>query len=175
MTFPTCALEQRFLPTRIEGFLGNALESHLVRNRRVLTVRTLQGSFPELEHPMSKILIVDDSATMRKILMRSLRQAGIDCEAFLEAANGAEGLAQLNADAAIDVVLSDVNMPVMNGLDFVKAVRARAERSSVPILMVTTEGSDASVKSALDAGASGYLTKPFTPESLKTAFDGLKT
>jgi two-component system, chemotaxis family, chemotaxis protein CheY len=122
---------------------------------------------------MNKILIVDDSATMRKILMRAIRQAGVECDAFFEAANGAEGLERLNAEASIDVVLSDVNMPVMNGIDFVKAVRAQAQKNTVPILMVTTEGGEAMLKTAMEAGASGYVTKPFTPETLKSALNAL--
>ena len=122
---------------------------------------------------MKKILIVDDSATMRKILMRVVRQAGVEAEGFLEAANGAEGLERLSADGTIDLILSDVNMPVMNGVDFVRAVRALAARVSVPIVMVTTEGGEAMVESALEAGASGYVTKPFTPESLRAALVGL--
>lgn len=122
---------------------------------------------------MSKILIVDDSATMRKILMRVIRQAGVDTEGFLEASNGQEGLERLAADGTIDLVLSDVNMPVMNGVDFVKAVRALAVRATLPIVMVTTEGGEAMVKTAMDAGASGYVTKPFTPESIKSALVGL--
>lgn len=122
---------------------------------------------------MSKILIVDDSATMRKILMRVIRQAGVDTEGFLEASNGQEGLERLAADGTIDLVLSDVNMPVMNGVDFVKAVRALAAKATVPIVMVTTEGGESMVKTAMEAGASGYVTKPFTPESLKSALVGL--
>jgi two-component system chemotaxis response regulator CheY len=122
---------------------------------------------------MSKILIVDDSATMRKILMRVIRQAGVETEGFLEAANGQEGLERLAADGTVDLVLSDVNMPVMNGVDFVKAVRALAAKASVPIVMVTTEGGEAMVKTAMEAGASGYVTKPFTPESIKSALVGL--
>jgi two-component system chemotaxis response regulator CheY len=122
---------------------------------------------------MSKILIVDDSATMRKILMRVIRQAGVDTEGFLEASNGAEGLERLNADGTIDLILSDVNMPVMNGVDFVRAVRALAAKATVPIVMVTTEGGEAMVKTAMEAGASGYVTKPFTPETIKSALVGL--
>ena len=122
---------------------------------------------------MSKILIVDDSATMRKILMRVIRQAGVDTEGFLEASNGQEGLERLASDGTIDLILSDINMPVMNGVDFVKAVRALADKAKLPIVMVTTEGGEAMVKTAMDSGASGYVTKPFTPESIKSALVGL--
>jgi two-component system chemotaxis response regulator CheY len=122
---------------------------------------------------MSKILIVDDSATMRKILMRVIRQAGVDCDGFVEASNGAEGLERLGAEAGVALVLSDINMPVMNGVDFVKAIRSQPSREKLTILMVTTEGSETMVKTAMDAGASGYVTKPFTPESIKSALVGL--
>ncbi|MSR63054.1 MAG: response regulator [Planctomycetes bacterium] len=122
---------------------------------------------------MSKILIVDDSATMRKILMRVIRQAGIACEGFMEASNGSEGLERLNAEAGVQLVLSDINMPVMNGIDFVKAVRAQPDRGNITILMVTTEGSEAMVKTAMEAGASGYVTKPFTPETIRAALEGI--
>lgn len=122
---------------------------------------------------MSKILIVDDSATMRKILMRVIRQAGIDCEGFLEAGNGAEGIERLNADPDIKLILSDVNMPVMSGIEFVKAIRTQPAKNGVPIIMVTTEGGEAMVKTAMDAGASGYVTKPFTPESIQAALGAL--
>lgn len=122
---------------------------------------------------MSKILIVDDSMTMRRILMRSIRQAGVECEGFLEASNGAEGLERLAADADVQLVLADVNMPVMNGIDFVKAARSQPTKYTMPILMVTSEGGDAMVKTAMEAGASGCVTKPFTPEALKSALDRL--
>lgn len=116
---------------------------------------------------MSKILIVDDSTTMRKILMRVIRQAGIECDGFLEAANGQEGVEKLGSEAGIELVLSDVNMPVMNGIEFVKAVRDAG--NATPIVMVTTEGGEAMLKTAMDSGASGYVTKPFTPDSIKAA------
>jgi len=122
---------------------------------------------------MNKILLVDDSGTMRKILMRVLRQAEIDCDGFLEASNGAEGLEFLNSEPGVSLVLCDFNMPVMNGLEFVKSVRAIEARKTLPIVMVTTEGGAEMVKNAMDAGASGYVTKPFTPESIKTALVAL--
>lgn len=122
---------------------------------------------------MKKVLIVDDSATMRKIIMRTLRQAGFNCDEFIEASNGAEGLERLLASFDVELVLSDVNMPVMNGLDFVRAVRSRPEIVQVPILMVTTEGGEVMVKSAIEAGASGYVTKPFTADALRAALVAL--
>ena len=110
------------------------------------------------------ILIVDDSATMRKIIMRGLRQAGIESAEFKEAGDGVEGMTALDV-AAFDLVLSDVNMPNMNGLDFVKA--ATEKGVTAPIVMITTEGSEEVVKEAMARGAKGYLKKPFTPEKIQ--------
>ena len=118
---------------------------------------------------MRKVLIVDDSATMRKILMRSLRQAEIKLEEILEAANGVEALAQIASNPEIELILSDINMPEMGGIDLVKNVRETKNADQLPILMVTTEGGSGMVAAAMDSGANGYVTKPFTPEALKDA------
>lgn len=112
------------------------------------------------------VLIVDDSATMRKIIMRGIRQAGIEVADFKEAGDGVEGMKQVEA-GKFDLILSDVNMPNMNGLDFVKAVSARFGSSPPPIVMITTEGSEEVVKEAISRGAKGYLKKPFTPEKIQ--------
>ena len=118
---------------------------------------------------MAKILIVDDSATMRKIIMRVLRQAEISVDSIIEAGNGIEGLEKLSAEPDVDLVLSDVNMPEMNGIDFVKAVRALHDKEKLPVVMITTEGGEAMIESAMEHGANGYVTKPFTPETIKKA------
>src|SRR5688500_1597391 len=118
---------------------------------------------------MSKILIADDSSTMRKIIMRVLRQAGFDTQEILEAANGVEGLKRVAESPDVRVVLSDVNMPEMGGLDFVKALRAKHTKESLPIVMISTEGADATIQSAIEHGANAYVTKPFTPESMRAA------
>ncbi|MCC7013465.1 MAG: response regulator [Planctomycetes bacterium] len=120
---------------------------------------------------MNKVLIVDDSATMRKIITRVLRQAEIPCTTVLEAGNGIEGMAKLQSDPDIELILSDINMPEMNGVDFVKAIRASFAKEKLPVIMVTTEGGEAMMKSALDLGANGYVTKPFTPESIRRALE----
>lgn len=111
------------------------------------------------------ILIVDDSATMRKIIMRGLRQAGIEHADFKEAADGREGMKALDA-TTFDLILSDVNMPNMNGLDFVRAVTAKLP-TPPPIVMITTEGSEDVVAQAMTSGAKGYLKKPFTSEQIQ--------
>lgn len=114
---------------------------------------------------MKKILIVDDSSTMRRIIMRSLRQAGLQIETILEAEDGAKGLETLQANSDIELVFSDVNMPNMNGLELVKGIRASS--SNVPVVMISSEGSESFVQQAMDSGANAYITKPFTPESIK--------
>jgi two-component system, chemotaxis family, chemotaxis protein CheY len=112
------------------------------------------------------VLIVDDSSVMRKIVERSLRQAGLAIARVLEAGNGAEGLAAVQKDR-VDLILCDINMPVMDGLEFVKQLRHLENAQGVPVVMITTEGSEGYVIQALSAGARGYIRKPFTPEQVK--------
>jgi two-component system chemotaxis response regulator CheY len=111
-------------------------------------------------------LIVDDSSVMRKIVERSLRQAGMDLKQVLEAANGAEALGILN-DNLVDIILCDINMPVMDGLEFIKQLPTVRNAKGVPVVMITTEGSEAHVVQAISAGARGYIRKPFTAEQVK--------
>jgi two-component system, chemotaxis family, chemotaxis protein CheY len=113
-----------------------------------------------------KVLIVDDSSVMRKIVERSLRQAGLDLTEVLEASNGAEALAHVQ-NGSVDMILSDINMPVMDGLEFLRNLAKVESAKGVPVVMITTEGSEARVVEALSAGAKGYLRKPFTPEQVK--------
>jgi two-component system, chemotaxis family, chemotaxis protein CheY len=117
---------------------------------------------------MNKIraLIVDDSSVMRKIVERSLRQAGLDLEKVVEAGNGAEALGVLR-DNQVDLILCDINMPVMDGLEFVRQIGTVESAKGVPIVMITTEGSETHVVQALSAGARGYIRKPFTPDQVK--------
>ncbi len=114
-----------------------------------------------------RALIVDDSSVMRKIVERSLRQAGIDLNQVIEAGNGAEALAVLQ-EQQVDLILCDINMPVMDGLEFIKQLREVEKAKAVPVIMITTEGSEAHVVQALSCGARGYIRKPFTPEQVKT-------
>ncbi len=111
-------------------------------------------------------LIVDDSSVMRKIIERSLRQAGLGLSQVLEAGNGAEALAAVQQNK-VDLILCDINMPVMDGLEFVKQLSTVPSAKSVPVIMITTEGSEGHVVRALSAGARGYIRKPFTPEQVK--------
>jgi two-component system chemotaxis response regulator CheY len=111
-----------------------------------------------------RALIVDDSKTMRIILGRFLRANGFE---VCEAGHGGEALARLNQGDPVDLMLVDWNMPVMNGYDLVRAVRANAMLGSLRIMMVTTEGTLDQVADALAAGANEYVMKPFTDEVLK--------
>ena len=113
-----------------------------------------------------RVLIVDDSAVMRKIAERSLRQAGIELCEVLEASNGMEGLAVVKQEA-VDLILSDINMPAMDGLEFLQGLRSVENAKNVPVVMITTEGSESRVVEALSAGAHGYIRKPFTPDQVK--------
>ncbi|MFZ0774285.1 MAG: response regulator [Candidatus Sulfotelmatobacter sp.] len=113
-----------------------------------------------------QVLIVDDSSVMRKIVERSLRQAGIEIAKVFEAGNGAEALAVLS-ETKVDIILCDINMPVMDGLEFVKQLSGVENARGVPVVMITTEGSEGHVVQALSAGARGYLRKPFTADQVK--------
>ncbi len=113
-----------------------------------------------------KILIVDDSSTMRKVLMRSLHEAGFGGAEIAEAGDGVEGLAAMGAGLP-DLILSDINMPNMNGIDFVKNLRTRSDTNSIPVVMVTTESAHAAILETMANGANGYVVKPFTPDQLK--------
>lgn len=134
---------------------------------------------------MSKILVVDDSGTMRKIVMKGVKAAaaslGKSEPEFVEAGDGLEALEQLSKSEGIELILCDINMPNMDGIEFVGCVRDEKKleetkigakailkrvSNSIPILMVTTEGGLEKVQEALAAGANDYLKKPFTPEQL---------
>ena len=113
-----------------------------------------------------KALIVDDSSVMRKIVERSLRQAGIDLAQVLEAGNGAEALSLLGENS-VDLILCDINMPVMDGLEFVKQLADSKKAPGVPVVMITTEGSETHVVQAISCGAKAYIRKPFTADQVK--------
>ena len=113
-----------------------------------------------------RILIVDDSSVMRKIVGRALRQAGLEMEQVLEASNGSEALT-VAREHPLDLILSDINMPMMDGLEFVRQLRTIEAAQDIPVVMITTEAGEAHVVQALSSGASGYIRKPFTPDQIK--------
>ena len=110
-----------------------------------------------------RVLIVDDSSVMRKIVERSLRQAKLGIAQVFEAGNGEEALDVLSQEK-VDLILCDINMPVMDGLEFVRHLPTVENARGTPVVMITTEGSENHVAQALSAGARGYIRKPFTPD-----------
>lgn len=112
------------------------------------------------------LLIVDDSATMRKIIMRTLQSAGLDFGQTEEAGNGNEALEKLNANV-VDIMLCDINMPEMNGPELVKKVRELPTCADTKIIMVSTESSDELINDVIASGANDFITKPFTPDKFQ--------
>lgn len=112
-----------------------------------------------------KLLVVDDSSTMRRIIKNTLSRLGY--ENVLEGEDGMQGWTVLNENPDIGMLITDWNMPEMNGLELVKKVRADDRFTDLPIIMVTTEGGKTEVITALKAGVNNYIVKPFTPQVLK--------
>lgn len=112
------------------------------------------------------VLIVDDSSVMRKIVERSLRLAGIEIEKVLEADSGAAALNVVQQNIP-DMIFSDINMPIMDGIEFIRQLQGVENAKGVPVVMITTEGSQTRVMEALSLGAQGYIRKPFTPEQVR--------
>ena len=117
-----------------------------------------------------KILIVDDSITIRRIITNALKTVGFTDT--IEASNGKEALEKLT-NGKVDFIITDWNMPEMNGLDLIKEVRANPEHSAMPILMITTRGTEHDVVEALQAKVNSYIMKPFTPQELKEKIEGI--
>ena len=114
----------------------------------------------------SDILVVDDSAAIRKILTRVLRQTGMAIQTIHEAGDGQEALAVM-ALHRIDLVLSDINMPKIDGLQLLGSLKASPKWQKVPVVMITTEGGETKVAEAVRLGAAGYVRKPFTADQIK--------
>ena len=118
------------------------------------------------------VMIVDDSAAIRKILHRVLVQADVPLGAVIEAGDGQEALEKLKS-ASVGLILSDINMPNMDGLELLSALKGQDETRGVPVIMVTTEGSSSRVMEAVNLGAAGYVRKPFTADQIKEKLTGL--
>jgi two-component system chemotaxis response regulator CheY len=119
------------------------------------------------------VMIVDDSSVMRKIVERTLRQAGLEIDEVLAMSNGLEALNMLRSlgpeCTRPSLIISDVTMPVMDGFAFVEQMRSEGLMQDVPVVMVTTEGTESQIRRALAAGASAYIRKPFTAEQLRAS------
>jgi len=115
---------------------------------------------------VQKILVVDDSPSVRQQVGLALRQAGFQ---VIEAADGAEGVTAIDADPTICMVICDVNMPRMNGLEMIEKVKGQAKNANLPIMMLTSEGQQSLIERAKKAGAKGWVVKPFKAELLVAA------
>lgn len=112
------------------------------------------------------ILIVDDSAVVRTMIAKTLRLAGLPVSEVHEAGNGQEGLDVLESHW-VDLVFADLNMPVMNGEEMIRRIRANEVWADLPLIIISTEGSETRINSLLDANAR-FIHKPFTPERVRT-------
>jgi two-component system, chemotaxis family, chemotaxis protein CheY len=120
----------------------------------------------------SDVLVVDDSAAIRKILQRVLRQTGMAINTIHEAGNGEEALAVLK-EHKVHLILSDINMPKMDGLQLLASLKANSDWAQVPVVMITTEGGETKVAEAVKLGAAGYVRKPFTADQIKEKLAGI--
>ena len=118
------------------------------------------------------VLVVDDSAAIRKILQRVLRQTEMPLGDVFEAGDGVEALNVLNSER-VGLVLSDVNMPNMDGLQLLAEIKGKEALKAIPVVMITTEGAQNKVLEAVALGAAGYVRKPFTTEQIKEKLTGL--
>ncbi len=117
-----------------------------------------------------RVLIVDDSAAMRGFVRRVIELSGFEADVFLEAGDGKEALALLNANW-VDVVLTDINMPNMNGEELLSSMAADETLRTIPAIVVSTDGTDLRRSRMLELGARGYVRKPFTPEELRAKLE----
>ncbi|KIH77580.1 response regulator receiver protein [Geoalkalibacter ferrihydriticus] len=120
----------------------------------------------------TSVLIIDDSNTMRKIVQRSLRQAGFEFGKILEAGDGQEALSVLAAEQ-VDLILSDINMPNMDGLEFLRQKAANDDIKDIPVVMITTEAGTDILGEAKALGAKGSIKKPFTADQVQDVLGGL--
>jgi two-component system, chemotaxis family, chemotaxis protein CheY len=118
------------------------------------------------------VLIVDDSAAIRKILQRVLNQAEVPLGAVYEAGDGLEALEALKKNM-VGLILSDINMPNMDGIQMLSQIKANDAWKGIPVVMITTEGSQAKVMEAVNLGAAGYVRKPFTADQIKEKLAGI--
>ena len=118
------------------------------------------------------VLIVDDSVAIRKILRRVLQQAEIPLGQVYEAGDGLEALASLK-QYKVQLILSDINMPNMDGVQLLGEIKGNLEWKNIPVVMITTEGSQTRVLEAVQLGAAGYVRKPFTADQIKEKLAGI--
>jgi two-component system chemotaxis response regulator CheY len=118
------------------------------------------------------VMIVDDSAAIRKILQRVLKQADVPVGEVYEAGDGVEALDVLRS-RRVDLVFADINMPNMDGLQLLGKIKSEDQWKRLPVVMVTTEGGQTKVMSAVELGAAGYVKKPFTADQIRQTLAGI--
>ncbi len=118
-----------------------------------------------------KFVVVDDSSTMRRIIVNTLKSMGHTD--VVQGEDGVEGWRAINSNPDVDVILTDWNMPNMNGMRLVQKIRADARFEKIPIVMITTEGGKKEVISAMKAGVNNYIVKPFTPDVLRKKLESV--
>ena len=118
------------------------------------------------------VLIVDDSSSMRAIIRKIMKVSGFNIGELLEAADGKEAIKVLT-DEWVDLVLADINMPNMNGLELISEMKKDEMLKLIPVVMVTTEGSEKRIQESMKLGASGYIKKPFLPEEIKRTLSAI--
>jgi two-component system chemotaxis response regulator CheY len=116
------------------------------------------------------VLIIDDSSSLRALVKLALTRAGY---AVIEASDGKDALAQLDKAAKVHMIVSDVNMPGMDGISFVREAKRHPRHKFIPVIMLTTEDENAKIQQAREAGAMAWLTKPFSPPQLLDAVSKL--
>ena len=112
------------------------------------------------------VLIVDDSRSMRAVIKKTISMSGFKMDQCLEAGNGREALDVL-AKVWVNVIISDINMPEMNGLEFLEELKKDSLLKAIPVIVISTEGSEKRIQNAFDLGAKGFIKKPFLPEEIK--------
>lgn len=119
-----------------------------------------------------RLMIVDDSPVMRSFVRRTLQIAGLEMETCTEASNGAEALSKL-AECGVDLILTDINMPVLDGEGLLRALQVDPELRRIPVVVVSTDSTEQRVDALMGLGARGYVKKPFQPEKLSQVLAGI--
>ena len=118
------------------------------------------------------VLIVDDSATIRAVMEKTLNLAGVNTNQVLHAANGKEAL-EILGNEWIDLIFADINMPVMNGVEMIEKMSEDGLLKTIPVVVVSTEGSQTRIEQLKDKGVTAYIRKPFQPEDFKAIVEDL--
>jgi two-component system chemotaxis response regulator CheY len=160
-----------FLANRLQhiAYHPELLRAYGARNRGKIASHlrsTAVANEKEEQHMAFNILVIDDSDTMRAVIKKTVLMSGVQIGEFCEASNGKLAL-QVLEDTWIDVVLSDINMPIMGGVDFLREVKKDDVLKNIPVIFISTESSQARMDEVVSLGAAGYVKKPFLPEKIR--------